>query len=163
VLTKALGAAALAMAALAGWQTYQRASDRAGHAADRAAWAEERQQAATKALADSTRYRAIETHLEDVRNEATHVLTQTRAELGARADAHRADADGLRKPIAAFAAGPANSGAAADSAATCRADAATLGALLVDGVRLQGELAGAAEHHAAEVRSLLDAWPVSPR
>lgn len=154
-------AAFAALAALAGWQAVSLANERAGRSSDRAAFATEREQAATKALAQSEKNRALETHLESIKDGATHVLEQTRADLARRDAAHRADTDRVRDKLAARLAGPAPSGAATDSLAACRADAAAAGELLVEGVRLQGELAGAAEHHAAEVRALLGAWPLT--
>jgi septal ring factor EnvC (AmiA/AmiB activator) len=73
------------------------------------------------------------------------------------ADALRADLDGLHGDIATFAAcGPD------DSRAACGERAAAVGQLLERALRAGARSSAAAEEHAADVRTLLAAWPVSP-
>lgn len=65
------------------------------------------------------------------------------------ADALRSDADGLREQIAGYA-----SQAGGDTCAASIDRATTLGELLADSVQLQAELAGAAENHLADARTM---------
>lgn len=48
-----------------------------------------------------------------------------------------------------------------DPAAAGDAGASAIGDVLAESLRLQAELAGAAERHAGEVRALQDSWPAS--
>lgn len=75
-----------------------------------------------------------------------------KAALRRTADRLRRDLDGVRDAFAAYAAG---GGAAGGTAAPSSEDRArALGDVLGEGVRLAGELAEAAERHAAEARAL---------
>ena len=79
------------------------------------------------------------------------------ARLRAAVAVERRDAERLRAQLAgAF--GRACS-ATADSGAAGDAAAAAIGDVLAEALRVQAQLAGAAEGHAGEVRALLDAWP----
>lgn len=72
----------------------------------------------------------------------------------------RSDADFLRQRLAE--ADAARRAAIAAAGGTCPADsgdASARGDLLADALRLQAELAAAAERHAAAVRALQQAWP----
>jgi hypothetical protein len=118
-----------------------------------------RADAASAALAADQRYRTLERQMGLAAKEKEDALVQEKARndrLLAAAD--RTDA-GVRQSLAAWsaaadrAAGDAAAGAAA--LAECRARTAAAGALLADGLRLQDQLAAAAEGHAAEVRALL--------
>lgn len=70
--------------------------------------------------------------------------------------AERADARSLREQLADR--GRAAE-AAPDPAAARDEQAAALGDVLAEALRVQAEASAAAERHAAEVRALLDAWP----
>lgn len=80
------------------------------------------------------------------------------ARLRAAVAAERRDARSLRDQLAVRFSCPAE--AARDPAATGDEESAALGDVLAEALRLQAELAGAAEGHAAEVRALQDGWPV---
>lgn len=90
--------------------------------------------------------------------EYTHAIqTHRAAAAGARSDAdvlrqRLAEVDAARRSALSGALGacPADSG-----------DAAARGDLLADALRVQAELAAAAERHAAAVRALQQAWPAS--
>lgn len=72
----------------------------------------------------------------------------------------RGDADVLRQRLAqADAAHRAALAAAGGACSAVGGDSAARGDLLADALRLQAELAGAAEGHAAAVRALQRAWP----
>jgi len=68
----------------------------------------------------------------------------------------RLERDGLRDQVTAFAGGgqPAD-----DSVTACRVRSEALGKLLVDGLRVQEDLASGAESASGDVRALLAAWP----
>lgn len=104
-------------------------------------------------------YRDLEATLTNVLKEAQRVQAEEKA-LNDRYVALRGEHDRLRDELAAYAAGGGGDTPEAALAA-CRDRAATLGALLVDGVQLQIDLAAAASNHAADVRALRSAWPVS--
>ena len=86
--------------------------------------------------------RDLET-LAKVQRERSIQLEQTKR----TADALRVDRDGLRDSIAAY---------AGQADAACGERAAELGRLLVDGLRVQDELAQAAEDRLADARALRD-------
>lgn len=89
------------------------------------------------------------------REYAHAIQTHRAAAAGARSDA-----DVLRQRLAEVDA--ARRSALSGALSACPADgsdAAARGDLLADALRLQAELAGAAERHAAAVRALQQAWP----
>lgn len=102
-------------------------------------------------------YRDLEATLTNVLKEAERVQAQEKA-ASARYLALRTERDRMRDELAAYAAG-GGGGTPEAALAACRDRAATLGALLVDGVQLQIDLAAAAANHAADVRALRAAWP----
>lgn len=113
--------------------------------------------AAEAARDASDRYRTLEESMRLRVQGADRELDKERAKNRATLAAARSDADIMRQQLASYASG---GGQAPEPA--CAADrerAATLGQLLADSVRVQEELAGAAEDHAASVRALLKAWP----
>ena len=70
--------------------------------------------------------------------------------------AERADARSLREQLADRSRAAA---ASEDPAAASDEQAAATGDVLAEALRVQAELAAAAERHAAEVRALQDGWP----
>lgn len=79
------------------------------------------------------------------------------ARLRAAVAAERRDARSLREQLAARLSCPADT--PRDTAAPGDPAAAAIGDVLAEALRVQAELAGAAEGHAASVRALQDAWP----
>lgn len=79
------------------------------------------------------------------------------ARLRAAVAAERRDARSLRDQLAGRLSCPAE--APRDPAAAGDPAAAAIGDVLAEALRVQAEVAGAAERHAGEVRALLDAWP----
>ena len=119
--------------------------------------AAERAQAEHNALVLTQGYRDLEAAMNEAIRKADHDLQSERTSSQRTAAGLRGELDQLRVAAADYAAG---GGTGADDTATaCRERAAALGRLLVDGVQLQDELAGAAEDHAAGVRALLRGWP----
>ena len=107
----------------------------------------------------SDRYRVLEQRLADiVRKAEKEYQDAVKKHRSALAGAQR-DADSLRAQLAA-----ANAAAAASSnpAAALGEQSAARGDLLEEALRLSGELAAAAEDHAAAVRALQRAWPRDP-
>lgn len=133
---------------------------RAATADVRRQWAEQAAAAASAGLAASERNRALGAELQRTKEEAEHARKVDRAAAARTAAGLAAERDGLRRQLAAYAAGPAGRGGAAnDSLAACRDRADTLGRLLGEGLRIQDELAGGAEAEAGNVRALLSSWP----
>ena len=149
----------LAMAglgALAGWQTLALNAEEAAHAQTRAHHSEQVAKSAL-ATADAEReQRRIESRRASLAQEIANDRLRLDASHRAAVASLRRDADGLRQQLADFAARPSDAGG--DPEAACLARAATLGDLLAESVRLQVELAGAAEDHAADARSLYEGW-----
>jgi hypothetical protein len=140
------------LCALAGWQTLALHAEAAAHAKTRADHSEQVAQAAL-ATADSEReQRRIESRRASLAQEIANDRLRLDASHRAAVASLRRDADGLRQQLADFAARPSDAGS--DPEAACLARAATLGDLLAESVRLQVELAGAAESHLADARSL---------
>jgi hypothetical protein len=102
-------------------------------------------------LAASQRNRALESQLAQARQEASDAKDHALQQVATVTAAFHVDADGVRHALAAALDG---SRAGQDSLAACQQRAATAGNLLADGLRVQADLAGAAESHAAEVRSM---------
>lgn len=109
------------------------------------------------ALTASENYRREEHRLSKKVKGAENVLKTETVKNAAVAAGLRAERDGLRNEIAAFAAGA--SGATDDTAAAASDRAQRLGALLADTLQREEDFAGAAEDNAASVRALLTAWP----
>ncbi len=95
------------------------------------------------------------------REQERAVAAQNERRLRAAVAAERADAASLREQLADRLGRAAE--ASPDPAASRDDAAASVGDVLAEALRVQGELATAAEGHAAEVRSLLESWPVSDR
>jgi hypothetical protein len=83
---------------------------------------------------------------------------QNRIDVAAARSTHAADVGVLREWAARATA--CDRPAATDPAAPGSGDAAALGDVLADALRVQAQLAGAAEGHADAVRALFGAWPV---
>lgn len=139
------------------WTHYRLASERAAHARDRAAYAEaaarSEAEARAREAAFSARIIAAQTDLE-----AAHARIADQDRLITRL---RVDARGLRDQLATYAAGPPD-----DTAAACQARAGALADLLAEGAGLVAESvelartsAVAEAGRAAEVTTLVEAWP----
>lgn len=110
---------------------------------------------------------AAERMKEEFEREARERVELAKLELAAAAKAsedrlraalvaERADARSLREQLADRSRAAA---ASADPAAARDEQAAATGDVLAEALRVQAELAAAAERHAAEVRALQDGWP----
>ena len=111
-------------------------------------------EAASRATATVRQFdQAIAAHQADQAKmqEITHAQLQEATRNAGALAAARRDADGLRDRLAGVL--RVGSGAS-DSLAACQQRAETAGQLLADGLRVQAELAGAAESHAADLRAL---------
>jgi hypothetical protein len=107
--------------------------------------------------AETQRRKAQEDALRIAKENADHVLTLEREESSKRLALERSASVGLRRQLAAAAAGA--SASAPDSLSACRDRASTFGDVL--GTVLLGfaECTGAAEDNAGGVRALLNSWP----
>lgn len=137
---------------LLGIQTLRLSAEAQAHADTRA----ERDRinaAATRAALDASE--GMRRHQEDQAKKAEENRRAHEAEtlaLRRTADRLRRDLDGVRNAFAAYAAGGGPAGGTAAPSGEARAGA--LGDVLGEGVRLVGELAAAAERHAADARAL---------
>lgn len=102
-------------------------------------------------LALSERNRALEGQLNQAKQDALNARASAQAQVASVAAAFRADSDGVRNALAV-----ALRGTSADSLAACEQRSARAGDLLADGLRVQAELAGAAESLAADARAVRD-------
>lgn len=102
-------------------------------------------------LAQSEQNRALETQLAKAKQDALDARASAQNQVASVAAAFRADNDGLRNALAA-----SLRGTSGDSLAACESRAAKAGDLLADGLRVQAELAGAAESLAADARAVRD-------
>ncbi len=101
------------------------------------------------------REQTLTARLQDAESQL-EIQRESNRKLAASLSSARTERDGLRDQIAGFASG---SGSATDTLAAARNRADKLGRLLADSLRVQEELAAGAESEAANVRSLLAAWP----
>jgi hypothetical protein len=102
-------------------------------------------------LVQSERNRQLETQLAQAKQDALNARASAQSQVASVAAAFRADSDGVRNALAV-----ALRGASGDSLAACEQRSARAGDLLADGLRLQAELAGAAESLAADARAVRD-------
>lgn len=102
-------------------------------------------------LALSEQNRALEGQLNQAKQDALNARASAQAQVASVAAAFRADSDGVRNALAV-----ALRGASGDSLAACEQRSARAGDLLADGLRVQAELAGAAESLAADARAVRD-------
>lgn len=147
-----LGVALLAVASLLVVKLLQLANEQAAHEKTKADHATEKAAAERARSEQLVEFRRLENRRWGVAQETARENLEQIARLERAAAGHRRDADQLRNAIAAYAAG--TGGTAEDPAATCAARAAALGDLLGESLRVQVELAGAAERHLADARSL---------
>jgi len=140
-------------------QSVRLARERAAHAETREVLAKVRaEHTAEKWAAERERVEQL-IEIRRLENRRWHVAQETArehmeqvAQLERAVARHRGDVEQLQHAIAAYAAGAGES--AADPGPTCEARAAALGDVLGESLRLQVELAGAAERHLADARSL---------
>ncbi len=102
-------------------------------------------------LAMSERNRALEAQLSQAKQDALNARASAQAQVASVAAAFNADSAGVRNALAV-----ALRGTSGDSLAACESRAAKAGDLLADGLRVQAELAGAAESLAADARAVRD-------
>jgi len=102
-------------------------------------------------LAQSEANRALENQLAKAKQDALDARTSAQTQVASVAAAFRADSDGVRNALAV-----ALRGSGGDSLAACQQRSARAGDLLADGLRVQAELAGAAESLAADARAVRD-------
>lgn len=157
MISRALGILLALSLLWGGVQTYRVTAAKRETAEVQAVAATERANAAMVALKAQTDYRALESQLQAVKEQAQHDYdaVQTRnASLLARA---RAGNDQLRQQLATYAAG---SGApAGDTLAAADQRAAVLGGLLAAALLSDAGHTADAESNADAVRALLAAWP----
>ena len=147
-----LAVALTAALAWGGIQTLRLSQEAKSHAETRAERDRINAAAARAALEASETLRR---HQEDQAKKAEENRRAYEAEtlaLRRTADRLRRDLDGVRNAFTAYAAGGGPAGGT--SAPSGEARAGTLGGVLGEGVRLVGELAAAAERHAADARAL---------
>ena len=102
-------------------------------------------------LAQSESNRALESQLAKAKQDALDARSSAQTQVASVAAAFRADSDGVRNALAV-----ALRGSSGDSLAACEQRSARAGNLLADGLRIQTELAGAAESLAADARAVRD-------
>lgn len=102
-------------------------------------------------LAQSEQNRALETQLAKAKQDALDARASAQNQVASVAAAFRADNDQLRNALAV-----SLRGGSGDSLAACESRAAKAGDLLADGLRIQEQLAGAAESLAADARAVRD-------
>jgi hypothetical protein len=102
-------------------------------------------------LALSEKNRALEGQLNQAKQDALNARASAQAQVASVAAAFRADGDGVRNALAV-----ALRGSSSDSLAACEQRSARAGNLLADGLRVQVELATAAESLAADARAVRD-------
>lgn len=116
--------------------------------------------AAEKVARDATdKNRAIEQQLSKQRQEASDERQASLLYSEHMSAAWSAERDGMRRDLAAFAAGRSQPGS--DTAAACGERASTLGDALAGSLQSEESLTAEIERCGADTRSLLDAWPVS--
>jgi Tfp pilus assembly protein FimV len=147
-----LGVALAGALVFGGVQTVRLSGAKADTEKVRAQFAEHKATAEKTAREASDRYRQLERNYHERREEIQHERAKEQQAQQVAMDRLRADRNRLRNDIADYARGR---GAAEDSVAACHRRAATLGELLEESLRVQEELAGAAESHSADVRALL--------
>lgn len=156
--------AALALGTATGWklQGWRMAGQieavRADLEAAKATHARAVSEAASAALAQSEAHRNTEAAYRRQIEEATHARTRERATLAARAAAADRAAGSLRDQLAAYTC-TAPGGPASDPGAASGDRSASLGDVLDGVLRDYRAAVAAAEDHAADVRTLLRAWP----
>lgn len=132
------------------------ANERADHARTQAQHARQLQQLAESARDTTAKWlQAYAAHSKQLQ-ELSDANRSEQARHARTAAALRADNGQLRDAIASYAARRGDP--AADTVAACQARADRLGSLLVESLQLQVEVTGAAEHHAADARTLYDGW-----
>lgn len=112
------------------------------------------------AVAAADQYRALESSMQRQKEVAEHAR-QTEQAANARVLAGlSSQLASVRSELSAYASGSREP--SGDSLETCLRRARALGDVLGEALRVQDELAGDAEAEAANARSLLAAWPVTP-
>lgn len=154
------GVAALVLALLAGIgvQTVRLSHSETELAVEKADRAEDVRRATQAALVQSESYRTLEQQLTKTKEDAEHVRIKDQAASAAVAAGLRAERDGVRRDLAAYAAGGGGA-AAVDTVAACRDRAAALGDALAGSLRTEEDLTDQLERRDSDTRSLLDAWP----
>lgn len=103
------------------------------------------------------RERESQARVDQAREQERAAAVKNQARLAAAVAAERADARSLRDQLAERLGEPCQTGQAAGPPSDDQA--AAIGDVLAEALRVQAELASSAERHAGEVRALLDAWP----
>jgi len=135
-----------------GVQSLRLSAERESHAQTRAERDRINAAAAQAALEASETLRRHQEQQARAAEEVRRAHEEEKAALRRTADSLRRDLDGVRNAFAAYAAGSGPAGGASAPGGEARAGA--LGDVLGEGVRLVGELAEAAERHAADARAL---------
>lgn len=147
-----LAVALTAALAWGGIQTLRLSAEVQAHAETRAERDRINAAAARAALEASETLRRHQEQQARAAEEVRRAHEEEKAALRRTADSLRRDLDGVRDALQSYAAGGGGTPEAAAPSGEDRARA--LGDVLGDGVRLVGELAEAAERHAAEARAL---------
>lgn len=147
-----LAAALVAALAWGGIQTLRLSQEAKSHAETRAERDRINAAAARAALEASETLRRHQEQQARAAEEVRRAHEEEKAALRRTADSLRRDLDGVRNAFTAYAAGGGPAGGT--SAPSGEARAGALGDVLGEGVRLVGELAEAAERHAADARAL---------
>ena len=147
-----LAAALVAALAWGGVQTLRLSAEVQAHAETRAERDRINAAAAMAALEASETLRRHQEQQARAAEEVRRAHDEEKAALRRAADSLRRDLDGVRNALTAYATGGGAAGGAAAPSGEARAGA--LGDVLGEGVQLVGELAEAAERHAADARAL---------
>lgn len=102
-------------------------------------------------LAQSEKNRTLETQLAQAKQDTQDALTSAQSQIASISTAFNSDTGRVRSALAI-----ALRGTASDSLAACESRSSKAGDLLANGLRVQVELAGAAESLAADARAVHD-------
>lgn len=147
MIERALIAAVLALAVFAGWQTLRLADERTQHQTTKTQAAEAYAKAQQRALDETTRLQAQ-------KDKATKDAAKRALKLEADLATARLIGDGLRDDLAASRL--QLSEASRDS---LNQYTSTLSVVLAECVRSLESMAAKADGHAADARTLIEAWP----
>lgn len=120
----------------------------------------EAKKATDAAIAATSKFRSLEQEYQRTKEEAEHARLADQAANARVIAGLTSQLRGVRDELAAYASGSREP--TGDSLEACQRRARALGDVLGEALRVQDELAGDAETEAANARSVLAAWPVTP-
>lgn len=147
MIQRVLIAAVLSLAGIAGWQTLQLANERTAHQTTKTQAAEAYAKAQRQALDETTRLQAQ-------KDKAAKDAEKRALKLAADLATARLIGDGLRDELAA-----SRLQLSEASRSSLNQYTATLSVVFAECVRSLEGMAGKADGHAADARTLIEAWP----